>query len=157
MNRVILVGRLTKDLELRKTPNGNSVINFFVAVNRPFPNKQTGEREADFVNCVAWGKTAENTATFVGKGSMVGIEGRIQTRSYDNQQGQKVYVTEVLAESIQFLEPKSTNQANLQQNVQEMPAQQQNNDFFADFSQGNNNLQPDILSNLDIDDSELPF
>ena len=134
MNRVILVGRLTKDLELRKTPNGNSVVNFILAVNRPFPNKQTGEKEADFINCVAWGKIADNASVFLGKGSQIGIDGRIQTRSYDNQQGQKVYVTEVLAESIQFLEPKSTN---------ELP-QQQNNDFFQDFSQLN-------------DDMELPF
>lgn len=156
MNKAILVGRLTKDPELRKTPSGSSVVNFTVAINRTFTNAN-GEREADFINCVAWGRTADNMAAYVAKGSLVGVDGRIQTRSYENQQGQRVYVTEVFADSVQFLESKSVNAQNREaaQNVQQNQ-QQSNNDFFADFNQ-NNNSSEDILSNLDISDDELPF
>lgn len=105
MNKSILVGRLTKDPELRFTPEGKAVANFTLAVNRPFKNKN-GENEADFINVVVWNKQAENTANYLSKGSLAGIDGRIQTRNYENQEGKRVYVTEVLAESVQFLEPK---------------------------------------------------
>jgi single-strand DNA-binding protein len=105
MNRVVLVGRLTKDPELRYTPNGVPVASFTLAVNRTFTNQQ-GEREADFINCVVWRKPAENVANFLKKGSLAGVDGRIQTRSFEGQDGKRVYVTEVLAESVQFLEPK---------------------------------------------------
>lgn len=107
INRVVLVGRLTKDPELRYTTNGVAVTRFTVAVNRPFAN-QNGEREADFINCVAWRKQAENLANYMRKGSLVGIDGRIQTGSYEDQDGKKVFYTEVVAESIQFLESKNT-------------------------------------------------
>ena len=152
MNRAVLVGRLTKDPELRKAGSGNSVVNFTIAINRTFTNAN-GEREADFINCVVWGRNADNMATYVGKGALIGVEGRIQTRSYESE-GRRVYVTEVVADSVQFLESKGTNQSNIQTNPQ--PANQQNNDFFADFNQ-NNNTPEDILSNLDISDDELPF
>lgn len=105
MNRVILVGRLTKDPELRFTPNGVAVATFTLAVNRAFTN-QAGEREADFINCVVWRRPAENVANFLKKGSLAGVDGRVQTRSYEGQDGKRVYVTEILAESVQFLEPK---------------------------------------------------
>ena len=105
INRVVLVGRLTKDPELRYTPNGVPVATFTLAVNRPFANAQ-GEREADFILCVVWRKAAENVANFLKKGSLAGVDGRIQTRSYDNQEGRRVYVTEVVAESVQFLRTK---------------------------------------------------
>ena len=105
MNRVVLVGRLTKDPDLRYTPNGVPVATFTLAVNRTFSNQQ-GEREADFINCVVWRRPAENVANFLKKGSMAGVDGRIQTRSYEGQDGKRVYVTEVVAESVQFLEPK---------------------------------------------------
>ncbi|MCM2535629.1 single-stranded DNA-binding protein [Neobacillus pocheonensis] len=108
MNRVVLVGRLTKDPELRYTPNGVPVATFSLAVNRPFSNQQ-GERETDFINCVVWRKPAENVANFLKKGSMAGVDGRIQTRNYEGQDGKRVYVTEVLAESVQFLEPKNSS------------------------------------------------
>ena len=98
INSVVLVGRLTRDPELRYTPSGAAVASFTVAIDRRFTNQQ-GQREADFINCVMWRKAAENFANFTHKGSLVGIEGRIQTRSYENQQGQRVYVTEVLAEN----------------------------------------------------------
>ena len=97
---------MTKDADLRYTSNGTAVASFTVAVNRQFTN-QSGEREADFINCVAWRKTAETLANFTKKGSLVGVEGRIQTRSYDNQQGQKVYVTEIVVDNFSMLEPKS--------------------------------------------------
>ncbi|WP_353854122.1 single-stranded DNA-binding protein SsbA [Bacillus sp. Bos-x628] len=106
LNRVVLVGRLTKDPELRYTPNGAAVTTFTLAVNRTFTN-QSGEREADFINCVTWRRQAENVANFLKKGSLAGVDGRLQTRNYENQQGQRVFVTEVQAESVQFLEPKS--------------------------------------------------
>lgn len=104
MNRVVLVGRLTKDPDLRYTPNGVPVATFTLAVNRPF--KKDGETEADFINCVVWRKPAENVANFLKKGSLAGVDGRIQTRNYDGQDGKRVYVTEVQAESVQFLEPR---------------------------------------------------
>jgi single-strand DNA-binding protein len=105
INRVIITGRLTKDVELKYSQSGNAVANMNVAVNRTFANAQ-GERETDFVNVVVFRKQAENAANFLKKGSLVGIDGRIQTRNYEAQDGRKVYVTEVVAESVQFLEPK---------------------------------------------------
>lgn len=109
INRAILVGRLTRDPELRYTTSGAAVATFSLAVNRQFTNQQ-GEREADFINCVIWRKSAENFSNFTHKGSLVGIDGRIQTRNYENQQGQRVYVTEVVVENFSLLEPKSHNQ-----------------------------------------------
>ncbi|MCH1626771.1 single-stranded DNA-binding protein [Fredinandcohnia quinoae] len=108
MNRVVLVGRLTKDPELRYTPSGVAVATFTLAVNRTFTNQQ-GDREADFINCVIWRRPAENVANFLKKGSLAGVDGRIQTRNYDGQDGKRVYVTEVVAESVQFLEPRNAN------------------------------------------------
>lgn len=109
MNRVTLIGRLTKDPNLRFTPNGVAVCTFTLAVNRTFTNQQ-GEREVDFINCIAWRKTAENTANYTKKGSLVGVDGRIQTRNYEGKDGKRVYVTEVVAETVQFLEPKKQEQ-----------------------------------------------
>lgn len=110
INNVVLVGRLTRDVDLRYTSNGTAYASFTVAVERNFKN-QNGEKETDFINCAMWRKAAENFANFTRKGSLVGIEGRIQTRNYENQQGQKVYVTEVLAENFSLLEPRNaTNQ-----------------------------------------------
>ncbi|EJL3135829.1 single-stranded DNA-binding protein, partial [Listeria monocytogenes] len=108
MNRVVLVGRLTKDPDLRYTPAGAAVATFTLAVNRAFTN-QNGEREADFINCVVWRKPAENVANFLKKGSMAGVDGRVQTRNYEDSDGKRVFVTEVVAESVQFLEPKNNN------------------------------------------------
>ncbi|HWI49911.1 MAG TPA: single-stranded DNA-binding protein [Rummeliibacillus sp.] len=105
INRVVLVGRLTKDPELRYTPSGAAVARFTLAVNRTFSNQQ-GERQADFINCVVWRKQAENAANFLKKGSLAGVEGRIQTGSYEGQDGKRVYTTEVVADSVQFLEPR---------------------------------------------------
>jgi len=143
MNRAILVGRLTKDPELRYTPNGVAVANFTVAVNRPFKN-QAGEQEADFINCVAWRGTAENLANYQKKGNLIGIDGRIQTRSYEGNDGKRRYVTEVIAESVQFLEPKK-DETTKQQSQQKSRMTGEPDSFFDD-SESNN-----------IDDSDLPF
>lgn len=106
LNSVILVGRLTRDPDLRYTTNGGvAVVRFTVAVNRRFTNQQ-GEREADFINIVAWRNLAENCGNYLRKGSLVAVEGRIQTRSYANQEGRTVYVTEVVADDVRFLDSK---------------------------------------------------
>jgi single-strand DNA-binding protein len=141
LNRVVLVGRLTKDPELRFTPNGIAVTTFTLAVNRPFKNAN-GEQEADFINIVVWKKAAENVANYTSKGSLVAIDGRIQTRSYENKDGQRVYVTEVVADSVQFLETKKREAQ--QQNSQ----QRYTSDPGTPFQGG----QP-----VDISDDDLPF
>lgn len=115
INRVVLVGRLTKDPELKYTQTGVAVTRFTLAVNRTF-SSQSGEREADFINCVTWRKQAENTANFLKKGSLTGIEGRIQTSSFDGQDGKRVFMTEVVADSVQFLEPRNSNAENAPSN-----------------------------------------
>lgn len=107
INNVTVVGRLTKAVDLRYTSNGTAYASFTLATDRDFKN-QNGEKETDFINCVMWRKPAENLANYTKKGSLIGIEGRIQTRNYDNQQGQRVYVTEVLAERFHFLESSKT-------------------------------------------------
>lgn len=107
MNKAILIGRLTKDTELRTTPTGRNVCQFSVAVSRNFTNAN-GEREADFINCVVWDKQAENLVKYQKKGNQIAVEGRIQTRNYDDKDGKKVYVTEILASNISFLDSKGT-------------------------------------------------
>ena len=140
MNKSILVGRLVRDPELRYTPSGQAVASFTVAVNRPFKNQQ-GEQEADFINCVVWRKPAENLANYMKKGGLIGVEGRIQTRSYEGQDGKTVYVTEVVAENIQFLESKKSGQ---------QPKQQQRIDNM------NKSLQQNAQE-IDVEESDLPF
>lgn len=120
INQVTLVGRLTKDPDLRITQEGTSVTNVTVAVNRPFRN-QHGEIGADFVQCTLWRRMAENTAQYCRKGSLVGVTGRIQTRYYDNQEGKRVYVTEVVAETVKFLESKRSTEILHQQVENKLP------------------------------------
>ena len=107
INRVVLVGRMTRDPELRRTPQGDAVTSFTLAVNRNFTSRD-GQQQADFINCVVWRKPAENVERYCSKGSLVGVEGRIQTRNYDDKDGKKVYVTEILASNISFLDSKGT-------------------------------------------------
>lgn len=114
LNRALLVGRLTRDPELRRTSNGKAVTSFNLAVERNF---KSDDQEADFINCVCWGKIAENTERYCSKGSMVSVDGRIQTRNYENNQGQKVYVTEVIADSVQFINTRKENQTASQAQV----------------------------------------
>ena len=127
INRVVLVGRMTRDPELRRTPQGDAVTSFTLAVNRNYTDKD-GQQQADFINCVVWKKSAENVEKYCSKGSLVGVEGRIQTRSYDNSQGQKVYVVEVICDSVQFLETRAARER-----AQSQPQMQQNNDNFYDM------------------------
>jgi single-strand DNA-binding protein len=145
LNRVVLVGRLTKDPELKYTPNGVPVASFTLAVNRSFTN-QAGEREADFINCQVWRKPAENVANYLKKGSLAGVDGRIQTRNFEGQDGRRVFMTEVVAESVQFLEPKSNQSGNQGQSQNNNQQQRQNEDPFK------NDGQP-----IDISDDDLPF
>ncbi|WP_270783646.1 single-stranded DNA-binding protein [Levilactobacillus brevis] len=142
INRVVLTGRLTRDVELRYTQGGAAVATFNLAVDRRFTNQQ-GEREADFVSCGIWRKPAENYANFFHKGSLVGPEGRIQTRNYENQQGQRVYVTEVIVDNFSFLEPKSSTGNSGYQNNR---PQNNTSDPFANNGES-----------IDIQDSSLPF
>lgn len=123
LNRVVLTGRLTKDPELRYTNSGTAVVTFTLAVDRQFKN-QNNEREADFIQCVVWRKNAENFANFTHKGSLVGVDGRVSTRNYENNQGQRVYVTEVTVDNFALLESRNQSQENSNQNN---PAQLQNN------------------------------
>ena len=137
INNTVLVGRMVRDAELKYTPSNQAVATFVLAVNRNFKG-QNGEREADFINCVIWRQPAENLANWAKKGALIGITGRIQTRSYENQQGQRVYVTEVVADSFQLLEfNKQNNQDHSQRQSQ------------PDFSR-----QAEPFS---IEESDLPF
>lgn len=166
MNRVVIVGRLTRDPDLRYTPNGVAVANFTVAANRPFKN-QSGEQEADFINCVVWRNAAENLANYMKKGSLIGVDGRIQSRSYDDKDGKRVFITEVLAENIQFLEPKGTSNQDRGQPQQQQgfnqgqPAQRQGQaqDSFTNQNTNNNSNEPFKTDGqpIDISDDDLPF
>lgn len=163
INNVVLVGRLTRDAELRYTQSNIAVATFTLAVNRPFKN-EAGEREADFINCVIWRQSAENLANWAKKGSLIGVTGVIQTRSYDNQQGQRVYVTEVVASNFQLLESRNSQQNNQGNNFQNGNSYGQQGSFFEgnttnpvpDFTRDNNPFgRP--TNPLDISDDDLPF
>ncbi len=167
LNRVVLVGRLTRDPDLRYTANGIAVANFNIAVNRPFSNQQ-GEREADFINGVVWRRQAENLANYMKKGNLIGVDGRIQTRNYEGQDGKTVYVTEVVADSIQFLETKGASggqgagPSGYQQNQNQNQYQNQNqNQFQQNQNQSQNPSNDDPFRNngepIDISDDDLPF
>lgn len=169
INRVVLVGRLTKDPEYRVTPSGTSVATFTLAINRNFTNAD-GERQADFINCVVFKKQAENVNNYLKKASLAGIEGRLQSRSYDNQEGRKVFVTEVICDSVQFLEPKNS-QNNANTNAQQTNYNQATNTSYNqnNVAPGQNNAnngytqqsQPNPFANatgpIDIQDDDLPF
>ena len=145
MNSVQLIGRLTKDSDLRYTSDGTATATFSLAVNRPFKSA-SGEREADFINCVIWRKNAENFANLTRKGSLVGITGRIQTRNYENKEGQRVYVTEVVAENFTLLESKKDGAGNGQNNQSNNRSSHQPNDPF------NSHSEP-----YSINSDDLPF
>lgn len=151
INRILLVGRLTKNPDLRYTPNGVAVATFTLAVNRTFANQQ-GERETDFINCVIWRKQAENVANFLKKGSLAGVDGRLNTRNFEGQDGKRVYVTEVVAENVQFLDTRNSSES--QQNtgaVNTSPSYKQQSGHVNDddpFAQGNQ---------VDFNDDDLPF
>lgn len=149
INNVVLVGRMTKDAELKYTGNNIAVASFSLAVNRNFKDAN-GEREADFINCVIWRQQAENLANWAKKGALIGITGRIQTRSYENQQGQRVYVTEVVAENFQMLESRAAREGGNANGGYNQQKQQVPN--FARESTTYHNSNP-----IDISSDMLPF
>lgn len=178
INNVVLVGRMTRDAELRYTQSNIAVATFTLAVNRNFKN-ENGDREADFINVVIWRQAAENLANWAKKGTLIGITGAIQTRNYENQQGQRVYVTEVIANNFQLLESRNSQQNNQNQSgyQQQQPNYgNQGNNFQngnsygqqGSFFEGNTtNPVPEFTRNenpfgrssnpLDISDDDLPF
>lgn len=166
INNVTLIGHLTRDAELKYTGNGSAVATFNLAVNRKFTNAN-GEREADFINCVIWKKPAETLANYTRKGSKIGIVGRIQTRNYENQQGQRVYVTEVVVENFQLLDARQDNQQGQnnqqsQNNYQTQNNQQsQNNQYRQDSMPGLDsrgfNKPFEGSKSININDDDLPF
>lgn len=161
INNVVLTGRLTKEVDLRYTGTGTAVASFTLAVNRQFKS-QSGERETDFINCVMWRKAAENFTNFARKGSLVGIQGRIQTRNYEGNDGKRVYVTEVVADNFTLLE--SQNKDGQRTNDGERVSNQGNshnrtqasNNGFNDY---NSNEDPFLRSgkSIDISDDDMPF
>ena len=167
INNVVLVGRMTRDAELRYTPSNQAVATFTLAVNRNFKN-QNGEREADFINCVIWRQQAENLSNWAKKGTLIGVTGRIQTRNYENQQGQRVYVTEIVADNFQLLESRATREG---QSGGSYNGEFNNNSSFGGSSNGGFSSQPSQQtpnfgrdespfgnSNpMDISDDDLPF
>lgn len=155
INNCTLVGRLVADPNLRYTSSGIGVATFTLAVNRNFTSAD-GNREADFINCVIWRKPAETLANYAKKGALIGVTGRIQTRSYDNQQGQKIYVTEVVADNFQLLESKKADSS---QNTQGSGVSNSQTNNYTRNQQNTNSATEDPFGNssIDISDDDLPF
>lgn len=152
INRSVLVGRLTRDPELRYTNGGAAVATFTIAVNRQFTN-QNGEREADFISCVIWRKAAENLTNFTHKGSLIGIDGHIQTRNYENQHGTRIYVTKVVVDNFSLLESRAESEHHQSANSNGHSSNNSNNRKYDNNQNqyGNNGGQIDITNN------DLPF
>ena len=159
MNKVVLIGRLTRDPDLRYPSSNVPVANFTIAVNRPFEN-QNGERVADFINIIVWRKQAENVKKYIGKGSLVAVEGRIQTRNYEGADGKRVYVTEVVADSVQFLESRSQSQSRMSSMPNEF-SEQDIPPMETQASAPTTNIEEDPFANfsqeIEISDDDLPF
>ena len=164
MNKAILIGRLTRDPELRTTPTGRNVCQFSVAVSRTFTNAN-GEREADFINCVVWDKQAENLVKYQKKGNQIAVDGRIQTRNYEDKDGKRVYVTEILANNISFLDSKgssagNSNSFNNFNNLPEPPIERNNNvASMPDIETVSVEKDPfeAFGDSIEISDNDLPF
>lgn len=163
LNRVILIGRLTRDPELRYTPSGVAVTQFTLAVDRPFSG-QGGEREADFIPVVTWRQLAETCANYLRKGRLTAVEGRIQVRNYDNNEGRRVYVTEVIADNVRFLESSNSTrgEGGTGGGREEFPGSSGGgggNRYNGPRGGGNNNQDPfsDDGKPIDISDDDLPF
>lgn len=159
LNRVILIGRLTKDPELRYTPAGVAVTQFTLAVDRPF-SSNSGEREADFIPVVVWRQLAETCANYLRKGRLAAVEGRIQVRNYDNNEGKRVYVTEVVADNVRFLERPNRDDEGTREPQQGGGGSQGGGRTGGGGGQRNNgNLDPffDDGKPVDISDDDLPF
>lgn len=171
MNKVFLIGRLTRDPELRYTGNNTAVASFTIAVNRTYTN-QAGEREADFIPVVVWRRQAESVKNYLSQGSQVAVEGRIQVRNYDDQNGQRRYVTEVIADSVEFIGsrrdnnnsqgPSTNNYNSVGTSAPSTTAEPTPYDFTDTPSSNNgtdisNDPYKDFGASIEIDDSELPF
>lgn len=158
INSVVLVGRLTKEVDLRFTSSGVAVGTFNLAVDRQFKS-QSGERETDFIRCQIWRKSAENLAEFTQKGSRIGITGRIQTRSYDNAQGQKTYITEIVVETFTLLDSRNENKQP-RNDSSNNAAHYSSSSTSSQEAQGNQSQQTNYSStgfNAEINDDDLPF
>lgn len=152
MNKVNIIGRTVKDVELRYTQSGKAVATGTIAVPRSFKN-ENGEIESDFIPFVIWGKQAETFANFVTKGNLVGISGSIQTRNYENNNGQRVYVTEIIVTDFTFIESKNKQQ----QQQQQRPQQTRQQNKKPQRKQNNSSQQREVFNELDIQDDDLPF
>ena len=152
MNQFNCIGRITKDLEVKTSQGGTTVLNNTVAINRPFKNKQTGEREADFINFVAFGKTAEIIAQYHQKGSLIGLTGRMQSRSYENSNGQKVFVTELVGNEMHFTGSNNDTGGQQSQGRPNTNQAQKQRSNVPDENPFANSKGP-----VSIDDSQLPF
>jgi single-strand DNA-binding protein len=155
MNRVILVGRLTKDPELKHTNNDIAVVQFTIAVNRTYQNK-SGEKQADFINCVVWRQQAENFAKYMRKGSLIGLEGQIQTRTFDDPNGVRKYITEVICDNIHFLESKSSNNRDSFNGFNDVN-QYDIPDYNQKSPQQSKDPFEDLKSDFDVSNDDLPF
>lgn len=154
MNKVMLTGRIAHDLDLRYTPSGTAVLQFNIAINRP--KDENGEQKADFPTIVVWGKQAENLNKYQKKGSQIGIIGRIQTRNYDNNEGKKVYVTEVIAENVEFLESKKDD-SNFKNLTETQPTNNTSEELTEDpYANFGNQITLDDLDSV-VNDNDLPF
>ncbi|MBP5343158.1 single-stranded DNA-binding protein [bacterium] len=140
LNRVVLVGRLTKDPEIRYTQSNVPVVSFTIAVNRQFANSATGEKDTDFIPIIVWRKQAENVKNYTHKGSLVAVDGRIQTRTYDDNNGVRKYVTEVVADNVSFLEPKGAQDGQMASEPQQSNQQNEEDDKYANVVFSNNDL-----------------
>lgn len=161
INQTVIVGRMTKEAELRHTGSGIAVASFTVAVERAYTNAQ-GERETDFINIIAWRKTAEIISNYTAKGSLVGITGRIQTRNYTNNEGRKIYITEVVCENFQMLEPKSVTEKRKEDTGYSDNKPKNSPNHKKNHSKGNYaEFDTDPFDNnsdsIDISDDDLPF
>lgn len=149
LNKVILIGRTTRDVDFRRTSNGTPVATFTLALDNRFVLKD-GKPTTDFINCVAWNKTAETMDKYVKKGALIAVEGRIQTRNYENKEGNKVYVTEVVCENMRMLDTRNSSS---------------NSTYLEDYEPSNNGYQKDedntenVNNNVDfnISEDDLPF
>lgn len=169
MNKAILIGRLTRDPELRYTSSNRAVCQFTVAIDRPFTNQASGQREADFINVVAWDRTGENVGKYMTKGRLIAVEGRIQTRNYDNNEGRRVYVTEVIASNVQFLESRNATTTNNNgfDSMPEPPQEKTPYDFGGEETTTTENQSMNVNDDQDpfasfgeqveISDNDLPF
>ena len=163
INRVVMVGRMTRDPELRRTGSGAAVTSFTLALNRNY-NSADGQ-QADYISCVVWNKVAENVAQYCSKGSLVGVEGRLRSRTYDNAQGQRVYVTEVVCDSVQFLETRAQRERN-QSSMNQGMMNQKPMDQYSQLAQPQTNnfqdmqtveLESDFDNSYNIMEDDIQF